>query len=463
MDEVIKTTKRRIGISGEYIDAVYKSSILHFMAEKSIDLVVSPACLELISFFRAIKATNSIQIDEAGEFKVGYGEQGKWSLPLDIDTNYREYPEGWIINYICDNALLPRIEQNDWFGLFAYILPNLVITRYHSIFIGDIEEKELMANILSATYGLKAYFWNKNKSMLENALLAKECFYRLVPYDYQAAILTILGIPAIIVRANNNPENQNIFKLPTQAVCEQNNCFYQITEYIDCFNPGSERSDLLPSVCICIPTICCADLLKASVENILPQLRANEKVLIVDNGNQGIDKIFDPSLVNVIVTEKNLGVSGSWNKLLRTAFAEYPAISWALVLNDDIQLAQRQLRKIRQELFFSEKAEKWFVNGPYERSVFAIHRKCIEKVGYFDEEIYPAFMEDDDYYYRINLVDSRLYRSVDKAFEPEIKRKRTSTTRKPELDIYGKNYAYYVKKWGGGVGQETYKIPFGSS
>jgi len=39
-------------------------------------------------------------------------------------------------------------------------------------------------------------------------------------------------------------------------------------------------------------------------------------------------------------------------------------------------------------------------SGKY--SLFAINKSCIKKVGFFDENIYPAYFEDDDYDYRIS-------------------------------------------------------------
>jgi GT2 family glycosyltransferase len=90
-----------------------------------------------------------------------------------------------------------------------------------------------------------------------------------------------------------------------------------------------------------------------------------------------------------------------------------------------------------------------------------------EKVGYFDENIYPAYLEDCDYHYRSKLVNT-ITRSVETHMvHGEAPNWGSSTIgdkngalRKSNHITHGKNYVYYDRKWGGREGGETYQTPF---
>ncbi len=93
-------------------------------------------------------------------------------------------------------------------------------------------------------------------------------------------------------------------------------------------------------------------------------------------------------------------------------------------------------------------------------SCFMINRDCWEKVGPMDEMFKPAYFEDNDYHYRIQLAGLRainypkaIYYHYGSATSKEI----------PNVirDIqFRQNHDYFVNKWGGEPGKETYKTPF---
>jgi hypothetical protein len=92
--------------------------------------------------------------------------------------------------------------------------------------------------------------------------------------------------------------------------------------------------------------------------------------------------------------------------------------------------------------------------------VYATNAACISKVGYFDEGFYPAYFEDNDYHRRINLIDPDRYVGHLEALEPEVKRNSETIRRDPSLNQFPKSYDYYLRKWGGLPGSETYGTPF---
>lgn len=95
----------------------------------------------------------------------------------------------------------------------------------------------------------------------------------------------------------------------------------------------------------------------------------------------------------------NMGCSGSWNYHIKYN----PSADYWLLSGDDIQYAHGDLEKFdniarNNDITFSNFMDK--KSGKY--SLFAINKSCIKKVGFFDENIYPAYFEDDDYDYRIS-------------------------------------------------------------
>ena len=102
-------------------------------------------------------------------------------------------------------------------------------------------------------------------------------------------------------------------------------------------------------------------------------------------------------------------------------------------------------------------------------SGFMINRKCWETVGEFDEGFSPAYFEDNDYHYRINLSGGKAIvlptsifyhygsRTVVEGLNDEAGRKQKAS----QHESFKNNEVYYKTKWGGLPGRETFKNPFG--
>ena len=99
-------------------------------------------------------------------------------------------------------------------------------------------------------------------------------------------------------------------------------------------------------------------------------------------------------------------------------------------------------------------------------------------VGYFDENIFPAYYEDCDYFYRVLLTrgtgapgESSSQERVDNPLVACLLTGRThhegssvisSNNRMLKLNsyFYDRNKKYYICKWGGANNKEKYRIPF---
>jgi GT2 family glycosyltransferase len=166
----------------------------------------------------------------------------------------------------------------------------------------------------------------------------------------------------------------------------------------------------------------------------------------------------------------NRGVSKSWNEGMLAAYADHTDV--VIIANDDIKFAPDDLCKLAEKAVscrdryiiscagFHQRFNRRMPSVGY--SCFAINPIAIEKLGCFDENIFPAYCEDQDYARRAglsglheeNCPDTMLIHlgSNSVLSDHALGRQNAVTHRL--------NRAYYRRKWGGDGGNETYPYPF---
>ena len=126
--------------------------------------------------------------------------------------------------------------------------------------------------------------------------------------------------------------------------------------------------------------------------------------------------------VHVLEFGRNLGVSAGWNRLITESVGD-PIV----ILNSDIivhpkgitQLCQKIGGKVAQVGHFGGVINHRFEHVRFEEnpdkhydylsgSAFALSRRCIRKVGLFDERFTPAYSEDVDYSLRVKRAGLEL-------------------------------------------------------
>lgn len=90
----------------------------------------------------------------------------------------------------------------------------------------------------------------------------------------------------------------------------------------------------------------------------------------------------------------NMGCSTSWNYHIKMN----PELNGWIICADDIQFSPGDLENLHIK---SQNTDIIFANIPPKFSLFYISKKCVSKVGFFDENIHPACYEDDDYQRRL--------------------------------------------------------------
>lgn len=170
--------------------------------------------------------------------------------------------------------------------------------------------------------------------------------------------------------------------------------------------------------------------------------------------------------------EDNIGVASAWNYGMKKAIEA--GCEYAVICNDDITFtpgaldAMIDVLKNTEALLVSpnQNGEKDVVNlieNGADFFCFAVKpKKFVQSVGWFDENIYPAYFEDNDMHYRMQLagvpsyIDTRIvvnhFGSGTQNADPE----------KPNVPAsrFEAIRAYYIRKWGGDVGKESFDRPW---
>lgn len=155
----------------------------------------------------------------------------------------------------------------------------------------------------------------------------------------------------------------------------------------------------------------------------------------------------------------NYGVANAWNLFAEEAKKDgYDAI---IVANDDIYIYDGVLERFIEAMQTNE-----FVcfAGQNAFSFFGIHLSTYEAVGGFDENFWPAYFEDNDFHYRMKLLNI----PTTAVEEPSYYHRVSATLNAFDYERrmmhhhnFRKNTAYYMKKWGGMPHEERYTKPFG--
>jgi GT2 family glycosyltransferase len=118
-------------------------------------------------------------------------------------------------------------------------------------------------------------------------------------------------------------------------------------------------------------------------------------LLIIDNGASQVEEDLEvhvPECVEMttyLPMPSNLGVAGSWNLGIKL----FPLDNRWTFASNDMWFEPGELEK----LAWAAPTDLTLINDfPYWHA-FCVGEKVVEKIGLFDEAIYPAFCEDNDY------------------------------------------------------------------
>lgn len=170
-------------------------------------------------------------------------------------------------------------------------------------------------------------------------------------------------------------------------------------------------------------------------------------------------EIIGPSL-DPLCWKGNRGVPGSWNEIARQPGAYH------LIVGNDILFQPGDLATLAG--FIEPRvATHTSIYGNHGHSLFAITPLHREIVGTFDENFYPAYLEDCDDSWRIRQAGGVSENCPGlRAIHGEAPSWGSSTIfsdphlRNANGVTHGNNFQYYFRKWGGMNGGERFRTPF---
>lgn len=164
-----------------------------------------------------------------------------------------------------------------------------------------------------------------------------------------------------------------------------------------------------------------------------------------------------------IETNKNLGCGPSWNRIMKG----YPG-PW-LIAGNDIAFLPGAL-SLFDDVYERHPAADLIFGDGY--NVFMMTPSGVEKIGYFDENFFPAYYEDVDHHYRASLAKATIlgvdgFRRIHgDATSPDDYSQGSNTVRSDPLirqkngTTMNNNYQYFVRKWGGTPEGPKFPTPY---
>lgn len=235
--------------------------------------------------------------------------------------------------------------------------------------------------------------------------------------------------------------------------------------------PDSEKDSTVGKIPVfAIPVVNRGDLLERLVVSLDYPIK---KLLIINNGQDtGVQSVIEKiqaglnplvETVEIYSEGKNLGVAPSWNRIVSQNLDD----SYWFICANDMFFHQKGVLKTMYEFAQAEHLGKGMIYADG-YSCFCMTRLGWDKIGSFDENIFPAYMEDCDHFYRARLSlvpicgfpdgcvtthGDDISHGSSTIFANEKYKAANGITHKS-------NYDYYMLKWGGPNGLETYKTPF---
>jgi len=182
-----------------------------------------------------------------------------------------------------------------------------------------------------------------------------------------------------------------------------------------------------------------------------------DNVLVVDNSPSGFAAKYHARGIQVRSYPENLGVGRSWNIGLREDRDITWLVSASLIFNMGFSQVVR-LQEYHANTFGLLTNQAWHLVG--------IGREMVKRVGFFDENFYPAYFEDTDFMRRAHIQKLHPHRAGCEFMLPKIEVNASCQTdahaMKSGVKVnYGACADYYRRKWGGETHQEVYETPFG--
>lgn len=212
-----------------------------------------------------------------------------------------------------------------------------------------------------------------------------------------------------------------------------------------------------------IPTLSRYDMLEKLLLSAEAGTVKPDRYAIIDNGGGYSDSPLVQAFADKITIYDygaNIGVAASWNHLIRN---EQELL---IICNDDITLLPNTIEFLHT--YVEDHPDYGFITGETTNhqnlwSMFVHRRWLFDRIGPYDENLWPAYYEDNDMGRRIELAGYQLYQAQG-AFYDHFGSATMKAYSPDELNLHHErfraNQNYYINKWGGLPHHETFNTPF---
>ncbi len=218
-------------------------------------------------------------------------------------------------------------------------------------------------------------------------------------------------------------------------------------------------------VAVCIPAFSDPINIEGCIESILKSNNETYELDILLFNNSERDDIINKCKTLSYSTDEirlydhrtNRGCSVCWNDAIEHVFVhaqnKYAAL---IIVNDDIKFNNNSFIEF---VDFVTKNPDYVVIKGAGYSVFGYTRLAYEKLGFFDENIYPAYFEDSDFSARIqNAGLNEIDHIVDTSHVGSSSIPSNNLRNMFEEVYLPRTRAYYHKKWGNPILHEGFPI-----
>ena len=205
-----------------------------------------------------------------------------------------------------------------------------------------------------------------------------------------------------------------------------------------------------------------------------------DKILIVDNSGRYLaeDIDFGDYPVEILSQDENLGCGPSWNLCLSEAYGTIieelkmsnyelsPYIQdYCIIANDDVFVHPQTIEHLVSAA--QQDTNNVFFHGSGHSgnsfSLFLLTAKGYVDIGLFDEFIWPAYFEDNDYHRRLKRKGLDIIGINEATFDhigSATVKKFDETQARVQNVRFERNRMYYMLKWGGVPHQELFEKPW---
>jgi GT2 family glycosyltransferase len=184
-----------------------------------------------------------------------------------------------------------------------------------------------------------------------------------------------------------------------------------------------------------VPVLNRYDLLQRMLDSVDVPV---DHLLVIDNGT-GANLIFNDNFRKVTVLDlpANQGVSGSWNLGIKS----FPYAHRWFIVSNDVVFEPGALEMLAQ----ARRDEITLTGDPPHWQAFALGDEAVNDIGLFDESLFPAYFEDNDYMRRAEFVGVNIRR-----LDLKLRHDNSSTIKagyqEKNAKTYIKNESYYQSK-----------------